>query len=127
MPDVGTFRIDIEVENPARPGQRRRVERALVDTRAELSWVPAGVLEALGVERYSRLRFRQANRTIVERWVGPAFIHVVGKRTTDDVVFGESGDLVLLGARSLEGLNLRVEPTTRQLVDGGPVPAAAIS
>jgi hypothetical protein len=31
---------------------------------------------------------------------------------------------VLLGARSLEGLNLRVEPATQQLVDAGPAPAA---
>lgn len=125
MSDVGTVRIDVEVENPARPGERRRVERVLVDTGAELSWIPADILEALGIERYSRSRFRQANGSIVERWVGPAFVHAVGKRTTDDVVFGEPGDLVLLGARSLEGLNLRVDPVTRQLVDAGPVPAAA--
>ena len=124
MASVGTFRVDVEVENPARPGTRRRVERVLVDTGAELSWIPADVLEALGIERYSRLRFRQASGSIVERWVGPAFIYAGGKRTTDDVVFGEPGDLVLLGARSLEGLNLRVELATRQLVDAGPVPAA---
>jgi predicted aspartyl protease len=127
MSEMGTFRIDIEVENPARPGERRRVEPVLVDTGAELSWIPADVLEALGIERFSKWRFRQANGTIVERWVGPAFIHAVGKRTTDDVVFGEPGDLVLLGARSLEGLNLRVEPATRQLVDAGPVPAATFA
>jgi clan AA aspartic protease len=125
MASMGTFRVDVEVENPARPGERRRVERVLVDTGAELSWIPADVLEALGIERYSQLRFRQASGSIVERWVGPAFIYAAGKRTTDDVVFGEPGDLVLLGARSLEGLNLRVEPATRQLVDAGPVPAAA--
>ena len=125
MASMETFRVDVEVENPARPGERRRVERVLVDTGAELSWIPAGVLEGLGIERYSQLRFRQANGSIVERWVGPAFIYAAGKRTTDDVVFGEPGDLVLLGARSLEGLNLRVEPATRQLVDAGPVPAAA--
>lgn len=53
-------------------------------------------------------------------------IHAVGKRVTDDVVFGEPGDLMLLGARSLEGLNLRVEPATRQLVDAGPMPAAMV-
>jgi predicted aspartyl protease len=126
MSDMGTFRVDIDVENPARPGERRRVEQVLVDTGAELSWIPADVLDALGIERYTRLRFRQATGAIVERWVGPAFIHTVGKRTTDDVVFGEPSDLVLLGARSLEGLNLRVEPATRQLVDAGPVPAAAL-
>jgi predicted aspartyl protease len=127
MPSVGTFRIDVEVENPARPGDRRRVEQVLVDTGAELSWIPATVLETLGIERFRKLRFRQANGSILERWVGPAFIHVVGKRTTDDVVFGEPGDLVLLGARSLEGLNLRVDPVSRHLVDAGPVPAAAIT
>jgi predicted aspartyl protease len=127
MSDMGTFRIDVEVENPARPGERRRVEHVLVDTGAELSWIPADVLEALGIERFSELRFRQANGTVLERWVGPAFIHVVGKRVTDDVVFGGPGDLVLLGARSLEGLNLRVEPVTRQLIDAGPMPAAALA
>jgi len=41
------------------------------------------------------------------------------------VVFGEPGDLVLLGARSLEGLNLRIEPLSKTLVDAGPAPAAA--
>jgi hypothetical protein len=41
------------------------------------------------------------------------------------VVFGEAGDLVLLGARTLEGLNLRVEPMAKRLVDAGPAPAAA--
>jgi predicted aspartyl protease len=125
MSDMGTFRIEVELENPARPGERRRVGNVLVDTGADVSWFPADVLEALGIERFSRWHFRQTNGTVIERWVGPAFIHAVGKRATDDVVFGEPNDLVLLGARSLEGLNLRVEPATRQLVDAGPMSAAA--
>jgi predicted aspartyl protease len=124
MSDMGTFRIEVELENPARPGERRRVGNVLVGTGADLSWFPADVLEALGIERFSKWRFRQANGTVIERWVGPAFIHAVGRRATDDVVFGEPRDLVWLGARSLEGLNLRVEPATRQLVDAGPVSAA---
>lgn len=127
MSEMGTLRVDVEVENPARPGERRRVANVIIDTGAELSWLPAGVLEALGIERYSRWRFRQANGTVVERWVGPAFIHVVGKRVVDEVVFGDVGDLVLLGARSLEGFNLRVELATRQLVDAGPAPAAVVA
>jgi clan AA aspartic protease len=126
MPDdMGTFRVDVEIENPARPGERRTLTSVLVDTGAELSWVPAEVLDSLGIERYKKWRFRQANGTILERWVGGAFINVAGNRTTDDVVFGETGDLILLGARTLEGLNFRVEPVTRQLVDAGPAPAAA--
>ena len=124
---MGTFRIDIELENPARPGKKRALTPVLVDTGAELSWFPADVLDSLGIERYSRLRFRQANGTVLERWIGPAFVHVEGKRTTDDVAFGEPGDLVVLGARSLEGLNLRVDPVSKRLVDAGPMPAAAVS
>ena len=47
--------------------------------------------------------------------------------TADDVVFAESGDRNLLGARSLEGLNVRVDPTTKQLVDAGPILAMAVT
>lgn len=126
MSDMGTFRVDIEIENPARPGKRRALKSVLVDTGAELSWVPAELLEYLGIERYTVWRFRQADGTVLERWTGAAFVHVAGKRASDDVVFGEPGDVILLGARSLEGLNLRVEPVSKQLVDAGPAPAGAL-
>ena len=126
MPDeMGSFRVAVEIENPASPGERRALESVLVDTGAELSWFPAGVLESLGIARHRIWRFRQADGTVLERWTGPAFVHVAGTRATDDVVFGEPGDLVLLGSRSLEGLNLRVEPVSKRLVDAGPAPAAA--
>jgi predicted aspartyl protease len=126
MPDeMGSFRVDIEIENPARPGERRTLRSVLVDTGAELSWVPAEVLESLGIERDNKWHFRQADGSILERWAGGARIYVAGKRTNDDIVFGEPGDLVLLGSRTLEGLNFRVEPVTKQLVDAGPAPAAA--
>jgi clan AA aspartic protease len=121
---MGTFRIDIEIENPARPGERLMVASALVDTGAELTWVPATVLETLGVRRLKTWRFRQADGTILERYVGSALVYAAGTVTTDDVVFGAPGDMVLLGARTLEGLNLRVDPRAKQLIDAGPAPAA---
>jgi predicted aspartyl protease len=123
--DMGTFRVEVEIENPARPGERRTLTSVLVDTGAELSWVPGDVLESLGIERYKQLRFRQADGTILERWIGGAYLHVAGNRATDDVVFGEPGDLVLLGAHTLEGLNFRIEPVAKRLVDAGPILAAA--
>jgi predicted aspartyl protease len=121
---MGTFRVDVELENPGSRGVKQTVASVLVDTGAELSWFPAHILDSLGIERYAQWRFRQADGTILERWAGSAFVHVAGKRTADDVVFGEPGDLVLLGARTLEGLNFRIEPATRRLVDAGPAPAA---
>jgi len=123
--DMGTFRVDVEIENPARPGARRTLPSVLVDTGAELSWVPAEVLESLGVERNNHWQFRQADGTILERWTGIVVTSVAGKRAGDEVVFGEPGDLTLLGSRTLEGLNFRVEPVTKRLVDAGPAPAAA--
>ena len=47
-----------------------------------------------------------------------------GTVATDDVVFGAPGDMVLLGARTLEGLNLKVAPRAKRLVDAGPAPPA---
>lgn len=121
---MGIFRVDVEVENPARPGQRRTVRSVLVDTGAELSWLPADVLESLSIERRRKWQFRQADDSILERWSGVAEIHVAGKGAGDEVVFGEPGDLVLLGSRTLEGLNFRVDPWSKRLVDAGPAPAA---
>jgi len=123
--DMGTFRVDVEIENPARPGAKRTLRSVLVDSGAELSWVPTDVLESLGVERNRKWSFRQVDGTVLERWTGIVVIGVAGKRTGDDVVFGEPGDLVLLGSRTLEGLNVRIEPVTKRLVDAGPAPAAA--
>ena len=125
MSDMGTFRINVEIANPARAGERRTIERLLIDTGSELSWMPARDLEALGIARSRRMSFRQATGQIVERWVGIAVVHVDGIATGDDVVFGEPGDLSRLGSRTLEGLNVRVDPVSKQLVDAGPAPAAA--
>jgi predicted aspartyl protease len=122
--EMGTFRIDVELENVAARGRRAVIAAALVDTGAGLSWFPQDVLDSLDIERAALRSFRQADGSILQRWVGPAFVHVAGVRTTDDVVFAQAGDLTILGARSLEGLNLRVDPASKRLVDAGPAPAA---
>ena len=51
MDDMGTFRIDVDIENPLLPGQSRTLHHVLVDTGAELSWFPTDVLESLGIQR----------------------------------------------------------------------------
>jgi hypothetical protein len=122
---MGTFRIDVELENLAKPGRRRLLRSVLVDIGAELSWFPAAELESLDIVRRTEWSFRQADGSVLTRWTGPAFVYAEGRTATDDVVFGEPSDLVLLGARSLEGLNLRIDPTAKRLVDAGPAPAAA--
>jgi predicted aspartyl protease len=123
--DMGLLRTDVEIESPLREGDRRLLRDVLVDTGAELSWAPAAVLESLGIRRRKPIRFQQADGTILERWVGFVILHAGGTFTNDEIVFGEPGDLVLLGARSLEGLNLKVDLVGKRLVSAGPMLAAA--
>jgi predicted aspartyl protease len=122
---MGTFRTEVVVENPMRPGDRMVIPNVLVDTGAALSWLPADIPEALGGRRLKEWHFRQGDGTTLRRWTTELRIFAGGTSTIDEVVLGEPNDLVLLGARSLEGLNLRVDPVSMRLVDAGPAPAAA--
>ena len=125
MADMGIFRIDFEVASQVARDIHVTVAAALLDTGSEASWIPAGILESLGVPRLLRARYRQASGNVIERWTGPVVIFAAGTFASDDVVFAEPGDLTLLGARTLEGLNVTVDPMTKRLVDAGPAPAAA--
>ena len=122
--DMGRFRVDVEVCSTT-VGERRTISDVLVDTGAEYSVFPAEVLDSLGIVRGKKVRFRQADGSVFERHTGPGTVFLAGTYATDDLVFGEPGDIVLLGARSLEGLNLRVDPVSKRLIDAGPVDAAA--
>jgi predicted aspartyl protease len=124
-PTVGTFHTECRIEHVA---ERRRgvvVPKLLVDTGSEYTWIPAPMLERIGVKREKKdLEFVMANGSLVTRSVGFAVVRVAGTFTVDEVVFAEPGDLALLGARSLEGLNLTVDSRRKRLVAAGPLPAA---
>jgi predicted aspartyl protease len=127
MPDDSdAFHTTIELESPEHRGYLVALRDVVVDHDAALSWIPSNVLDELGIPREKRRQFRQSDGTTVSRSSGYVIVHVAGTETSDEVIFGESGDVVLLGARSLEGLNLKVQPVTKQLVDAGPVPAAPV-
>ena len=82
------------------------------------------MLASLGILPEWTKRFRLADGSVVERAVGFALIHAGGTTAVDHVVFGAPTDTVLIGARCLEGLNLRVDSQRKQLVDAGPIEAA---
>lgn len=124
MGGVGILRITIGVESHQRRGDVRELPETLVDTGSEYSWIPRDVLESLGVGVERAQRFRTADGRVVHRLTGYAIVHAGGTRTSDEVVFAEPGDMVLLGAHTLEGLNLRIDLNAKQLVPAGPVPAA---
>jgi len=83
------------------------------------------ILRSLEIPVEATRRFITATGERVERDLGYVIVHAAGERTIDEVVFARPGDMILLGARSLEGLNLRVDPKAKQLVNAGPILAGA--
>jgi len=123
---MGTFCAACKVENHVDRSQSVRIPKLLVDTGSEYTWIPSVKLEKIGVTREKKdLQFVMANGKVITRSVGFAILRVAGAFTIDEVVFAEPGDLVLLGARTLEGLNLTVDSARKKLVASGPLPAAS--
>jgi predicted aspartyl protease len=113
------------VESAERRGEMIAAGDALVDTGSEFTWIPAEILQTLGIRPEHAQRFILADGRTLERPVGIAIVHAAGAKAPDYVVFAEPGDMTLLGARSLEGLNVRVDASRKQLVPAGPVLAGA--
>ena len=125
MNDVGSFRTTVVIENFERRGPTRELRDTLVDTGSEFTWVPRAVLESLGITPERKQRFVVADGRTIERDIGFAIVHAGGTNAPDLVVFAEPGDFVLLGAHSLEGLNLKIDPVRKELVPAGPIITAA--
>ncbi|MCX6842078.1 MAG: aspartyl protease family protein [candidate division WOR-3 bacterium] len=122
---MGTFFVGSLVANHVDQKRVVRIPKLLVDTGSEYTWLPEAALERIGVVKEKKdLSFVMANGSIVTRNVGFAIIRVEKYFTIDEVVFAEKGDLILLGARTLEGLNLVVDSSRKRLVAAGPIPVA---
>lgn len=125
---MGTFFVHCKIENVSARGKSAVLSKMLVDTGSEYTWVPGTTLERLGIQREKKdVAFLMANGQQVTRSVGFAIVRLDKYFTVDEVVFAEKGDLLLLGARTLEGLNLTVDARQKKLVAAGPVPAAAMA
>lgn len=123
---MGTFYTSCRVENHVDRKKSIEVPKLLVDSGAEFTWINGETLKKVGVAREKKdYTFVTATGQEITRTIGFAIIRVGDAVTIDEVVFGEPGDLELLGARSLEGLNLRVDSRAKKLVAGGPILAAA--
>ncbi len=122
---MGTFYTRCKIENSVDRSKSMVIPKLLVDTGSEYTWISAMVLEKLGINREKKdVLFVMANGQHVTRSVGFAIIRLDKFFTIDEIVFAEKGDLLLLGARTLEGLNLTVDPRRKKLVAAGPLPVA---
>jgi predicted aspartyl protease len=118
--------IKCKIENPVDRARSAVIPKLLVDTGSKYSWVSERTLERIGIQREKKdVAFVLANGQQVARSVGFAIVRLDQFFMIDEVVFAEPGDLLLLGARTLEGLNLIIEPGRKKLVAAGPLLAAS--
>ena len=122
--DMGIFRTTLSLAALATPDDRRDLPDVLVDTGSEYNWLPTALLLELGVSPVRIDRFETADGRVLEREIGFALLYAGGRSTATIVVFAQEGDMVLLGAHGLEGMNLRVDLVRRELIPAGPVPVA---
>jgi predicted aspartyl protease len=104
---MGTFYTNCKVTNHVDRKKSAEIPKMLVDTGAEFTWINGESLKKIGVTREKKdYTFVTANGQEITRTIGFAIIQ--------------------LGARSLEGLNLRVDSRAKKLVAGGPILAASV-
>lgn len=77
--------------------------------------VPREILERLEIRPLTRQEFRLADGSKIARDKGIALFKYQDQVGGADVIFGEPGDSILLGAFTLEALGLALDPLRREL------------
>jgi clan AA aspartic protease len=111
---MGLTFVKVTVGNPA-IGRRAEDVQCLVDSGAIYSLIPGHVLERLGIEPHSMREFVLANGDVIERPLATATFEYDGRRGDSMVIVGAPGDDPLLGATTLEGFGLVLDPFRREL------------
>ena len=110
---MGAFSHPIEVM--AADGCRSVTVDALVDAGSTYTGLPASLLHELGIIPTDRIRTELADGSIVEESVGQARIRLEGVDRYTVVVFAGEGAPALLGAYTLAGALLAVDPVGQRL------------
>jgi predicted aspartyl protease len=106
---VSLFRVNVIARNPKDETRATPPLEALVDTGSELTWLPAETLTQIGVTPRRKRTFVTATKQPVTRDVGYVILASDGYETADEVVFAESGYMILLGVRTIEGFGVTVD------------------
>jgi uncharacterized protein (DUF433 family)/predicted aspartyl protease len=110
------FRVNVIACNPQSEDRVTPAIDVLVDTGAELTWLPAELLKNIGIQPRRKRAFQTATKQLIEREVGYAILRAEGYETTDEVVFALPTDLSLLGVRTIEGFGVMVDNLAHRFV-----------
>ena len=100
--------------------KRRKSKRSeevefLVDSGAFYTVVPTRLLKRLGIEPVETESFLLADGEKITRKVGEAYLEFGERHGTSKVIFGQRGDMTLVGSLALEVLGLMLDPLKREL------------
>ena len=111
---MGLTQVTVRIANP---GDRKRYSDVefLVDSGAIYTVVPQKLLKQLGIRPHSKRAFFLANGEKIVRRIGDIAAEYQGLRGSSPVMFGEEGDMPLLGVTTLEALGLIFDPLRREL------------
>ena len=111
---MGLTHVKVRVGNP-KNGLRAEEVNCLVDSGAIYSLIPGSILRKLGIKPHSTREFVLANGDVIQRRLATATFEYEGRRGDSMVIVGERGDDPLLGATTLEGFGLVLDPFRREL------------
>ena len=111
---MGTFKWPLRISSM--DGQQVRDIEATVDASASFTTLPSGLLRELGIEATGKRGFLVADGRRIEMDYGQAWATIDGESVVTIVVFGEDEAPSLLGAYTLDGLALAVDPEAQRLV-----------
>ena len=83
---------------------------AVVDSGLFYTWIPKKKAHEIGLLELGRKTFKTISGERVERPYGACMCTVDGASGVSEVVFGEASDATLLGALTMEGLGITIDP-----------------
>jgi predicted aspartyl protease len=113
---MGIVKVRISITNPSDRARRREIPDVIVDTGASWTTIPKSLADELGLEIVGRRRVMTANGAI-EVQQSHAMIEYDGHVSFSDIMISSTYPGVLLGALTLEGMALAVDPKSGRLID----------
>lgn len=112
---MGTFSVKFILKHPLDPGRRLELE-GLVDTGAMFTQVPSNLVAQIGIVASGSRAVHYADGTKDMVPIAKADITVDGLETATMILCGKPSSLILVGAHTLEGLGLGVDPVHKRLI-----------
>lgn len=111
---MGYVKVKARFSNPETPQKEEELE-LLADTGAIYTVLPSEVMARLAIKPVGQRRFKLADGRIVRRDYGLVRVGIGDETGASIAVFGQEGDVPVLGVHTLEALALRVNPVTGRL------------